>query len=96
MFIISTIVVFLASLYSRLIPRQVCICHQTGNGEDYVPATLDAFRQCGHGGRVAFLNETYHIESVMNTTGLDNCEIDVRGTLLVGCNPGCFSRSDTS
>ncbi|KAF8900381.1 glycoside hydrolase family 28 protein [Mucidula mucida] len=67
-------------------PLGLCICHPTGNGEDDVPATLDAFRQCGHGGRVAFLNETYHIESVMNTTGLDNCEIDLRGTLLWGIN----------
>ncbi|KAF9002228.1 pectin lyase-like protein, partial [Hymenopellis radicata] len=86
MFIISAIVVFLASLYSRLIPGQVCIVHPNGDGRDDAPAILDAFRQCGHGGRVEFLNETYHIESVMNTTGLHDCIIDVRGTLLWGTN----------
>jgi len=37
---------------------------------------------CGQGGRIEFLNETYWIEKVMNTTGLNDVVIDLRGTLL--------------
>jgi hypothetical protein len=51
---------------------------------DDVPAIIHAFKECGHNGRVLFLNETYHISTVMNTTGLKNCEVDLRGSLLVG------------
>lgn len=35
---------------------------------------------------MVFLNETYHINSIMNTTGLDHCEIELRGTLLWSTN----------
>jgi hypothetical protein len=42
-----------------------------------------AFHDCGQGGRVVCLDETYHINSVMNTTGLRDCEIYLYGTLLV-------------
>lgn len=42
-----------------------------------------ALEKCGKNGRVVFLNQTCHIKSVMNTTGLENCEIDLKGTLLV-------------
>jgi galacturan 1,4-alpha-galacturonidase len=57
------------------------------NGTDSAPAIIDAFQRCGHNdvskrGKVIFKNETYHIKSVMNTTGLSNVDIDLSGTLL--------------
>ncbi|RHZ58010.1 putative exo-polygalacturonase [Aspergillus thermomutatus] len=53
---------------------------------DDTPAILKAFHECGKGGRIVFQNATYHVNSVMNTTGLQNCDIDLFGTLLWGTN----------
>ncbi|KAI0483345.1 pectin lyase fold/virulence factor [Xylariaceae sp. FL0804] len=39
-------------------------------------------RACPRHGTVVFRNETYHIKSVMSTTGLRNVDIEHRGTLL--------------
>lgn len=65
-------------------PSKVCVVPAGGNSSiDDTPAVLKAFSQCGHGGKILFQNTTYHINSVMNTTGLKDCEIDLRGTLLV-------------
>lgn len=50
---------------------------------DDTPAIIEAFNNCGRDGKVSFLNTTYHVNSVMNITGLKNCEIDLQGTLLV-------------
>jgi hypothetical protein len=61
-----------------------CILTPGGAGVDDSPAILDAFRKCGHNGHIIFQNTTYHIERVMNTTGLVNCVVDIKGTLLVG------------
>jgi galacturan 1,4-alpha-galacturonidase len=52
-------------------------------GGDDAPAIITAFRNCGHGGSVVSTNHTYHINSVMNTTGLSNCRVELHGTLLV-------------
>lgn len=53
---------------------------------DSAPNIIAAFKACGHNapnrrGQVVFLNQTYTIASVMNTTGLANVDIDLRGTL---------------
>ncbi|KAG9076908.1 hypothetical protein FS749_011239, partial [Ceratobasidium sp. UAMH 11750] len=63
-----------------------CILTPGGAGVDDSPAILDAFKQCGHNGHIVFQNTTYHIEKVMNTTGLVNCVVDIKGTLLWGTN----------
>lgn len=64
--------------------KQTCVVEPGGsNLTDDTPAILDAFDKCGHGGRVVFLNTTYHVNSVMDTTDLEDCEIDLHGTLLV-------------
>lgn len=60
-----------------------CVVKPDPNGGDDAPAILDAFRDCGRNGKVTFLNETYHVNSVMTTTGLENVEVDIKGTLLV-------------
>lgn len=64
--------------------RRVCTV-QPGGSEaiDDAPAIIQAFEQCGYGGTVVFLNTTYYVNSVMNTTGLADSEVDLRGTLLV-------------
>lgn len=68
-------------------PREsstVCTVPAAGSTSiDDAPAILEAFRKCGHGGKIILTNTTYHINSVMNTTGLRDCEVDLRGTLLV-------------
>lgn len=64
--------------------RTQCEVKPGGSSEiDDVPAILDALTTCGSGGRVTFTNHTYYINSVMNTTWLDDVEIDLQGTLLV-------------
>jgi len=63
--------------------RKVCTVKANKDGSDDAPEVIRAFQDCGKNGRVEFLNETYHIESIMNTTGLDDVEIDLKGTLLV-------------
>ena len=50
---------------------------------DDAPAILEAFNKCGKNGNVVFSNTTYYVNSVMNTTGLKNCKVDIHGTLLV-------------
>lgn len=56
-----------------------------GGSEDIddAPAIIEAFDDCGQNGNVVFSNTTYHINSVMNTTGLKDCRVDIYGTLLV-------------
>jgi galacturan 1,4-alpha-galacturonidase len=60
-----------------------CVLTPGGEGVDDSPAILEAFSQCGHNGHIIFQNATFHIERVMNTTGLRNCVVDIKGTLLV-------------
>lgn len=65
-------------------PRlKTCVVEPACDGSDDAPSVIQAFQECGKNGKVVFLNETYYINSVMNTTNLENCEIDLRGTLLV-------------
>ncbi|KAK8131421.1 glycoside hydrolase family 28 protein [Apiospora sp. TS-2023a] len=70
--------------------NNVCVVEPGADGSDSAPAILEAFERCGHNpagdasqrGKVVFKNETYHIQSVMNTTGLCNVDVDLQGTLL--------------
>lgn len=95
---LSSALIFIAGIASLIAPafglsdttksgraRATCVV-PAGNSTavDDVPAILDALTTCGNGGRVSFSNTTYHINSVMNTTWLDDVEIDLQGTLLVG------------
>lgn len=61
--------------------RKECIVQPGQNADDAI-AIRQAFTDCGQGGKITFLPQTYHINSVMNTTGLNNVEIDLQGTLL--------------
>jgi len=53
---------------------------------DDSPAILAAFDECKHDGHIVFENTTYYIGSVMNTTGLKDVDIEVKGTLLWSTN----------
>lgn len=68
---------------SLQVSRATCTIQPSLNGTDDAPAILSAFKTCGKDGTVVFLNHTYTINSIMNTTGLSNCNIDIHGTLLV-------------
>lgn len=63
---------------------KTCVVKAGGvNTTDDAPAIRQAFEECGQGGTVAFGNTTYYVNTVMNITGLKDCEIDLKGTLLV-------------
>ncbi|KAG2414607.1 hypothetical protein HFD88_003798 [Aspergillus terreus] len=66
-------------------PRHTCVVPASGsNATDDAPAIIRAFQQCGRGGKVVFKPTTYHVNSVMNITGLEDVDIDIRGELLWG------------
>lgn len=64
--------------------RKVCAISASGtNATDDAPAILAAFEDCGQGGTVLFENTTYYVNTAMNVSGLQDCYIDLRGTLVV-------------
>lgn len=70
---------------------KTCVVQPGLDGSDSAPAIVQAFRDCGHNdaaarGKVVFLNQTYTVKTVMNTTGLSNVDIDHQGTLLWDTN----------
>ena len=74
-------------------PLQIALAENTcnvksdPNGGDDSPAIKSAFQQCGQGGRIVFGDKKYHVNKVMNTTGLRNVRIELRGQLLVSLSP---------
>jgi hypothetical protein len=70
--------------------RKVCAVSSGGsNATDDAPAILTAFDNCGRGGTVLFKeNTTYYVNTVMNVSGLQDCYIDLRGTLVVSRDQG--------
>lgn len=74
--------------------RQTCVVPAGGsNATDDAPAIIQAFKDCGNGGKVVFTNTTYYVNSVMTTTDLEDCEIDLQGTLLVSFFSYCSATS---
>lgn len=64
--------------------RKECTVQPGGsNATDDAVAIRAAFDECGHGGKVVFLNETYYVNSVLNTSELEDVDIELHGTLLV-------------
>ena len=65
--------------------RKECRVKASGtNATDDAPAILQAFEECRTNGRVVLSDPIYYVNSVMNVTGLNDVEIDIYGTLLVG------------
>ncbi|KAL4861783.1 hypothetical protein BDV12DRAFT_190847 [Aspergillus spectabilis] len=48
----------------------------------YVPPDQKTCVRCGRGGKVIFKPTTYYINSVMNTSWLEDVDIDIKGNLL--------------
>ena len=48
---------------------------------DDSPSILEAFDLCGTDGTVIFSDGTFHVNSVLNTTNLANCDVQLRGEL---------------
>lgn len=66
---------------------KTCVVPAGGsNATDDGPAIREAFEKCGQNGNVVFLNTTYYVNSVLNTSGLSNCQVDIHGTLLASCS----------
>ena len=53
-----------------------------GDPVDDAPSILKAFELCGTNGTVILQNYTYHIDQVMNTTGLVNCDVELHGEMI--------------
>jgi hypothetical protein len=52
-----------------------------GQPVDDTPSILHAFELCGTNGSVILENYTYHVNQVMNTTGLVNCDVELHGEM---------------
>ncbi|KAF7416229.1 hypothetical protein PC9H_002494 [Pleurotus ostreatus] len=64
----------------------ICTVHASLDGSDDAPAILAAFDLCRRDSVISFVDDLYHIESVMNTTNLSNVQVNLHGTLLWGTN----------
>ena len=53
-----------------------------GQTVDDAPSVIQAFQQCGTNGSVILTNNTFHINSVMNTTNLLNCDVSLYGEMI--------------
>ena len=53
-----------------------------GQPVDDTPSILEAFNLCGINGTVILTDNTFHIDQIMNTTNLLNCNVDIYGTLI--------------
>ncbi|TFY76560.1 hypothetical protein EWM64_g7452 [Hericium alpestre] len=60
----------------------VCTVIPSVDGSDDSQAIVSAFKQCRTDSTVRFENKTYHVDRVMQTTGLRNVTVDLKGTLL--------------
>ncbi|GLB42980.1 putative glycosyl hydrolase 28 family protein [Lyophyllum shimeji] len=65
----------------------ICTVHPSADGvSDDAPAIRQAFDLCGRDGIIKFDPATFHVESVLQTTGLRNVIIDLPGKFLWGTN----------
>lgn len=53
-----------------------------GQPVDDTPSILQAFELCGTNGSVILTNNTFHVNQVMNTTGLTNCDVELHGEMV--------------
>ncbi|RPD81626.1 pectin lyase-like protein, partial [Lentinus tigrinus ALCF2SS1-7] len=75
------------SVHSRIEQKgRTCTVVPEGHGRDDSASIISAFARCNKDASVVFLNETYHVERVMSTHGLENVTIDIKGTLVWGTN----------
>ncbi|KAI0317344.1 pectin lyase-like protein [Amylostereum chailletii] len=65
---------------------RVCTIVPAPDGGDDSRSIVSAFELCGKDASIVFQNETYHVERIMVTHGLQNVSVDLRGTLSWGTN----------
>ncbi|KAJ9499560.1 hypothetical protein H2202_005143 [Exophiala xenobiotica] len=53
-----------------------------GQPVDDTPSILQAFELCGTNGSVILTNNTFHVNQVMNTTALTNCDVELHGEMV--------------
>lgn len=53
-----------------------------GQPVDDTPSILQAFELCGTNGSVILTNNTFHVNQVMNTTSLVNCDVELHGEMI--------------
>jgi galacturan 1,4-alpha-galacturonidase len=63
--------------------RKVCTVTGLGGGRDDGPSILAAFKKCGTFGKIK-LHGYYSVDTLLLTTGLDDVEIDLKGTRKSG------------
>ena len=63
----------------HLYPEKVTHASET---VDDTPSIRQAFEQCGHNGRVIFEEGTFNVNQALNTTGLKDCDVILKGELL--------------
>lgn len=57
-----------------------------GHPVDDTPSILQAFDLCGINGSVILTDHTFHIDQVMNTTNLLNCDVSLFGEMVWSTN----------
>lgn len=57
-----------------------------GQPVDDTPSILRAFELCGTNGSVILTDNTFHIDQVMNTTNLLNCDVELHGEMVWSTN----------
>lgn len=57
-----------------------------GQPVDDSPSIQQAFEMCGTNGTVIFSDNTFHVNTVLNTTNLLNCDVRLRGELRFSTN----------
>jgi hypothetical protein len=63
--------------------NEECVIAAHPTGGDDAPAILHAFEQCSRNASIIFRDKSYNVKSVMNTTGLQNVKISLKGSLTV-------------
>jgi len=67
-----------------------------GQPVDDTPSILQAFDLCGTNGTIVFTDNVFHIDQVMNTTNLVNCNVEIEGELLYSTNIPYWIRNSIS
>ncbi len=57
-----------------------------GQPVDDTPSILQAFELCGINGSIILTDNTFHINQVMNTTNLLNCDVSLYGEMIWSTN----------
>jgi galacturan 1,4-alpha-galacturonidase len=79
---LSPIILWFSGLIDLTLAEN-CVLRARDDAGDDTPALLDVFKRCGRDGTISLPDPVYHINRIMNTTNLKNCQIDLKGKLLV-------------